>query len=343
MGQPIKEISITGFKSIRQLDAFPLGALNVLIGANGAGKSNFVDFFRLVRALGDGDLDRFVARRGGADSFFYLGPKSTPVMHAAIGGEDYEASLGFEPGAKNELLWVAESTEGGLGASEMNDSANLFTVFAGWTVYHFHDTSELSPMRREGSVYDDQRLRPDASNLPAYLLRLRSADLPAYALIRDTVRLVAPFFDDFFIRVHTRGPAENVLLEWRQRGTDFPFQPYQLSDGTLRFICLATALLQPDLPGTIIIDEPELGLHPHALGVLAGLLRKASHRTQVIVATQSSVLVSEFEPEEIVVVAREGEESTFRRLGSGELSAFLNDYSLGDLWEKNYIDGASNG
>ena len=343
MGQPIKTITIEGFKSIRRLDAFPLGPLNVLIGANGAGKSNFVEFFRLMRALGDRSWEAFVERRGGGDGFFYLGPKVTPGITARVRTAVGFGDVQFAPTADNALTYLIHGTEPAGRVGPDGHMPDVFALFAGWTVYHFHDTSELSPTRREGSVYDDGRLRPDASNLAAYLMRLRTADPAAYGLIRDTVRLVAPFFDDFALRVHARGPAENVRLEWRQRGTDFPFQPYQLSDGTLRFICLATALLQPDLPGTIVIDEPELGLHPHALGVLAGLLRKASHRTQVIVATQSSVLVSEFEPEEIVVVSREGEASTFRRLGSDELAAFLEDYSLGDLWEKNYIDGASNG
>ena len=369
MGQPIKTITIEGFKSIRRLEAFGLGPLNVLIGANGAGKSNFVDFFRLVRAVASHGLQRFVNVNGGADRLLHFGPKVTPRLRAAIGsaGESgYEFEL--EPTATNELVFAKEITwhsDGGEGPTSSGHRESkcllvpegLRPVLAiqsrddfdigvlNLSVYHFHDTSLLAPMRREQSARDYDRLRPDASNIAAFLLRLRTADASAYGLIRDMVRLVLPAFDDFRLRVEDRAGNgdERVRLEWGQKGSDYTFQPFQLSDGTIRFICLATALLQPDPPATVVFDEPELGLHPHALELLAALLQKAAHRTQVIVATQSSVLVSEFEPEDVVVVSREGEASTFRRLAREELAAFLADYSLGELWQKNYIDGASNG
>jgi predicted ATPase len=370
MGHPIKEITIEGFKSIRQLDAFPLGSLNVLIGANGAGKSNFIEFFRLVRAIVNHGLQRFVNLNGGADPLFHMGPKVTPVLQGVIrlGERDgYEFQL--EPSVNNEVVLTQERARIGLDEqlshavgyresqvlnqpslrfeppSPAENGAGFNVIVSGWSVYHFHDTSDLAPMRRDQSVRDDYRIRPDGGNIAAYLLRLQTVDPPAYRMVRDVVRLVLPAFDDFRLRARDRGDNgdEQVRLEWGQRGNEYTFQPFQLSDGTIRFICLATALLQPNPPATVVFDEPELGLHPHALGLLAGLLRKAAHRTQVIVATQSSTLVSEFEPEDIVVVSRQAEASTFRRVGAGELTAFLADYSLGELWQKNYIDGASNG
>ena len=132
---------------------------------------------------------------------------------------------------------------------------------------------------------------------------------------------------------------QETWLEWKQRGSDYPSSPYQMSDGSLRFICLATALLQPEPPSTILLDEPELGLHPHALALLAGLIQKASSRTQVIVSTQSARLIDYFTPEDIIVVEHENDESTFRRLPLDELKQWRDDYSIGELWEMNLLEG----
>ena len=371
MGQAIRTLSIEGFKSIRKLETLELRSLNVLIGANGAGKSNFVDFFRLLRAMADENLAGFVNRQGGADGFFYLGPRTTPKIKAQLRFGDNEYKFELEPSAHNEMV-IAEEAFRYLGGKAKGYWENfgrggkesklkvksdersalgpwwgvghyVYESVSNWTVYHFHDTSALAPMRREQSVRDFDYLRPDASNIAAYLLHLKMKPGPVYPLIRDTVRLIAPFFDDFRLRSEDRGGEERVRLEWTQRGSDFPFQPSQLSDGTLRFICLATALLQPRPPATIVIDEPELGLHPHALEVLAGLLRKAASRTQVLVSTQSAPLLSQFNPQDVIVVSRRDEASEFRHLDPARLSAWLEDYALGELWQKNYVEGASYG
>lgn len=162
---------------------------------------------------------------------------------------------------------------------------------------------------------------------------------PCFDRICDTVRLVAPYFDEFILNPRQQGPEEKIRLEWRQKGSAFPFQPYHFSDGTIRFICLATALLQPNPPSTIVIDEPELGLHPYALEVLAALVKEAGTRTQTILSTQSATLLNHFTPEDVVVVDRKNGESLFRRLDSASLTEWLNDYTLGDLWQKNVLDG----
>jgi predicted ATPase len=197
----------------------------------------------------------------------------------------------------------------------------------------------LSPMRRNQSVRDWEYLRSDASNIAAYLLHLSLHSPQAYSLIRDTVRQIAPFFDDFTLRPETKGPAELVRLEWKQKGSDFPFQPYQLSDGTIRFICLATALLQPNPPSTIVIDEPDLGLHPYAISLLAALMQSASTRTQLIVSTQSPTLLDHFAPEDVIVVNRKNGQSTFQRLNPDELKEWLEEYTVGELWQKNVVEG----
>jgi len=208
-----------------------------------------------------------------------------------------------------------------------------------WIVYHFHDTSEKAGVRRFGTTRDHEHLRRDACNLAAFLMHLQESQTTEYNLIRDTVRLVAPFFNDFKLRPQPNGADTMVQLEWTQKGSDYPFHPSQLSDVTLRFVCLATALLQPSPPATMLFDEPELGLHPYALGVLAGLLKQASERTQVIVSTQSAPLLDHFDVDQIIVVDRKDGASEFRRLEAAALSEWLNDYSLGELWQKNVFEG----
>lgn len=366
MSTSLRQLTLRGFKSIENLEAFPLGQTNVLIGANGAGKSNFIDFFRMLRALADEGLQKLVNEAGGGDGFFFLGPKKTPEMFARLEFGNHAYELELTPTAANTIQIAAERVQytggrghGGLQAissgvmesvlkRRKDDSVisggpgvprYVYDAVSNWTVYHFHDTSMLAPMRRPHSVRDHERFRHDASNVAAYLLHLKQQRPGSYALIRDTVRLIAPFLDDFLLRPESNGSDEKVRLEWRQKGSDFPFQPGQLSDGTIRFICLTVALLQPEPPAAIVIDEPELGLHPYAIGVLADLIRSAAARTQVIVSTQSPTLLDFFDADDVIVVSREKSHSTFSRLDSAHLSKWLEEYSVGELWQKNVVRG----
>jgi predicted ATPase len=366
MSDTIKRISIEGFKSIRRLDNLELRGLNVLIGANGAGKSNFVEFFRLLRAMFDQDLQKFINVGGRADAFLYLGPKTTTriVGDVQFGNNGYKFSL--VPTADNRLIFESEvalfsgNTQYSESLGRGHDEAKLpdrkddpgnwgaqhgvafyvYEAVSRWIVYHFHDTSPESGVRRQGAINDNEYLRPRAENLAAFLFRLQQTNPACYARIRDAVRLAAPFFDDFKLRPVPDNP-ELIQLEWLQRDSDYPFRPGQLSDGTLRFICLATALMQPSPPATMLFDEPELGSHPYALTLLGNLFRQAVQQfgsytsKQVIVSTQSVQLVNEFAPEDVVVVERAQGESIFRRLEPASLSGWLEDYSLGELWQKN--------
>jgi len=363
MGRPIDKITLKGFKSIKDLEDFPLRSLNILIGPNGAGKSNFVDFFRLLRAMADERLQTFVLEQGGADSFFFMGPKFTLRISARLqfGERIYEFELAPTGAADlmigNEQTRLADSSKSsaetwaresnlkrrheGAARREPFDALGIdsYDSVSSLVVYHFHDTSMLAPMRRSGSVRDNEYLRPEAANLAAYLLMLREHHQGVYEKIRATVRLAAPFFDDFKFRPRPSNGDTTLQLEWTQRGSDYPFLVSQLSDGTLRFIALTTALLQPEPPTPILLDEPELGLHPYALNLLAALLKKVATRTQVIVSTQSASLLDNFEAEDVIVVEREKGASTFKRLSSVELEEWLKDYSLGELWEKNIFGG----
>ena len=362
MGTPIDTITLRGFKSIEFLEAFELTSLNVLIGANGAGKSNFVEFFRMLRAMADEAFQNYVLESGGSDGFLFLGPKVSKEISCRVGfGKNWYAHT-LQPTASGSLIIGSETTGyksssntvSGLKESLMKSRKDekspqnsswwgvghyIYASVSNWTVYHFHDTSALAPMRRDQSLRDAERIRPDASNIAAFLLNLQENEVGSYELIRDTVRLIAPYFDNFLLRPQKKGVNEQVRLEWQQKGSDFPFQPNQLSDGTIRFICLATVLLQPQQPATIIIDEPELGLHPYAISMLADLIKSASQRTQVIISTQSPTLLDYFEPEDVVVVNRAQDRSTFERLDAENLKEWLEDYSVGELWQKNVVRG----
>ncbi len=369
MGKSIDKITLKGFKSIENLKEFELKRLNVLIGANGAGKSNFVDFFRMLRAFADEAFQQFVINSGGGDGFLFLGPKVTSGISARIdfGGNAYSFELmpiasGSLQIAKELVVYKKDGIDPkeyddhiGFGSLESALKSNkdeksrwtghlgvshyVYGAVSSWTVYHFHDTSSLAPMRRDQSLRDFDKFRHDASNIASFLLNLKENEPGSYELIRDTVRLIAPFFDDFLLRPQQKGANEQIRLEWQQKGSDFPFQPSHLSDGTIRFICLATALSQPEPPATIIIDEPELGLHPYAISMLADLIQSAAERTQVIVSTQSPTLLDYFEPEDIVVVNRQQGRSSFQRLDADSLSEWMEDYSVGELWQKNVVQG----
>ncbi|MCD6392422.1 MAG: AAA family ATPase [Planctomycetes bacterium] len=348
MGKPIDKLTIKGFKSIRCLEDFELKNLNILVGANGAGKSNFVNFFELFRRAFEDDkfkrkvLESYVEKQGGGDQYFYLGPKFTRSINVQIDcAEMYQFNMSLSPGTGGELLCtfntVAETA--GLHEEEVLGYLNELEggVIRDWVVYHFHDTTALAEVRREHYKRNNEYLRADAGNLAAFLLRIRKKSPETYQKIREVVQLAAPFFDDFLLREDEDG--DDILLEWRQKHTDFLFGPNQLSDGTLRFICLATALLQPDAPKIMLFDEPELGLHPYALTLLAEMFKKASHQTQIIVSTQSATLIDHFQPADIIVVERDKGESVFKRLNAEKLKDWLEDYSLGELWQKNIFGG----
>ena len=373
MAATITEISVRGYKSIERLDRFPLRPMNVLVGPNGAGKSNFVGCVTLLRELADRRLQLHVQIAGGADALLHLGPKVTREVSLRVlldGGLSY--GVGLVPTADNRLVVAREQMYTGVNAdtgtgygpvmlsnddpTETSQSGvagqppgGSFTPvhvarrirqqIAGVVDYHFDDTSTSAGVRRGGGINDDERLRPDASNLAAFLHRIRVTHPDHLERIRDVVRLAAPFFDDFKLRPIPTNP-DMIQLEWTQRGTDYPFRPSQLSDGTLRFICLATALLQPDPPAVIMFDEPELGLHPYALTLLAALFRQvAAGPSQVIVSTQSATLLNEFDAEDVIVVERADGASTFRRLDPAALSEWLDDYAVGDLLQKNVFGG----
>ena len=358
LARPIKSLSIEGFKSICSLEDFPLRDLNVLIGPNGAGKSNFVTFFGFLRELVEGRLQTWVARRGGSDRILSYGVKETAEIRAQISFGDNKYAFTLSPTDDEKLYFSREDliyAENVFSIwpvhfeAEVKDHTKpgkrrradyIYASVASWLVYHFHDTSSTAGMKRWGALHDNAYLRPDASNLAAFLHMLKRRHAKTYSQIVKTIRLAIPFFDDFVLQPRELGPDEyQVMLRWRQNDSDYSYLPSQLSDGSLRFICLVTALLQPDPPATIILDEPELGLHPYAIHLLGALLRSASKRMQVIVATQSTLLLDEFAVDDLIVVQLQNGASVFKRLEEKQFDEWLKEFSVGELWHQNVLGG----
>jgi predicted ATPase len=357
-------VSIEGYKSIRSLEQFTLGSLNVLIGANGVGKSNFVGFFKMLNEIVEGRLKVWTSKQGGSDRVLSYGVKETSALEFEIlfGNNGYGARL--EPTVDSSFTFDWEKLyfngphygitrpQLGSGHNESNlkdeikggNSARVagfcYDAISSWKVFHFHDTSDTAAVKRIGPLHDNETLRSDASNLAAYLYKLSKDNETVYSQVRKTVRLAVPFFDDFVLKpTQLESGEEQIILLWQQADSDYAMWPSQLSDGSIRFICLVTALLQPNPPSTIIIDEPELGLHPYAITLLGALLRSATSRMQVIVSTQSVPLLNEFELRNLIVVEREKGASVFKRLNEDDFETWLEDYSIGELWEKNILGG----
>ncbi|MGC1376016.1 MAG: AAA family ATPase [Anaerolineales bacterium] len=367
----LRRVILNGFKSIKTMD-IELRDLNVLIGANGAGKSNLVSFFKMLNEMMGGQmggrLQEYIGASGYAQSILHFGPKITPQMDAQLEFEvdnaiDIYSMRLFHAG--DTLLFADEKLEYqqqgfpmpkiislGAGhketkireAADAGDKvARVAQVFrhllTHCRVYHFHDTSPTARVRLHSYIGDNRFLMSDAGNLAALLYRLQNENNGlTYRQIVSTIRLIAPFFDDFEIK--PTGPQkQDVKLEWRHKGSDQVFGPHQLSDGTLRAICLITLLMQPELPDLIVVDEPELGLHPYALNIIAALFRKASLDTQVLITTQSSAFLNNFDLEDVIVANRVDMETQFTRLDATDWDAWLEEYSLGEVWEKNVIGG----
>ncbi len=361
----LDSITIRGFKSIASIEKLALGAINLVVGPNGSGKSNFIGAFSFLHSIREGHLREYVLKAGGADKVLHFGSKVTPQLEVHIsfqgGTNQYRVVLGateddqLYPQSEKVYFWNKEKfaepvyeslkTKGGeAGISDPKQVSKTKSYVRdhldSWRLYHFHDTSASSPMKSTADLNDNRYLRPDGSNLSAFLYFLREKHEESYSLIRRAVQRVAPFFDDFHLRPQMLN-SDKIRLEWRHKGTEAYFSSSALSDGTLRFIGLATLFLQPESlrPSVILVDEPELGLHPYAITLLASLVKQASIKTQIILSTQSPLLLDHFQPEDVLVADRVDGSTQLTRLDSARLETWLERYSLGQLWEKNELGG----
>ena len=370
--QILKKLHLAGWKSIED-QTLNLTPLTVVIGANGAGKSNLLSLFKLLNAMfaNTPGFRNYVGLSGFADSLLHYGAKRTPVAEMELtfgtdtGDTTYFARWATATGGT--LIFTEERVEFqrngvanpiivdlGAGHSETNllrsaDEGNQTATVAlrllrSCRLFHFHDTSENCAARMPCYIDANRFLYPDAGNLAAILYQFRKHHATAYRRISATVRQMVPDFDGFVLEPSELNEKQ-ILLKWTHKGRDYEFAPHQLSDGSLRFIALATLLLQPEekLPLLIALDEPELGLHPAALEILAGMATAVSRHRQLVFATQSSVFLDHFEPENIVVVNSRSGTSVFQRLEADKLAAWRADYTMGEIWEKNVVGGGPYG
>lgn len=357
--QFIKAISIKGFKSIKEL-SLPLKKVNILIGENGIGKTNFISAFELLRAIYDKDLQTYVLLKGGANSLLYMGRKQTPDISLELEIE-HDSKLNrfgvllresqdrliidrtytsyyFAP-TWHQQICDKDVLEASIKDDRSGQAYYVSPLLNRFEVYHFHDTGDHSPIKGVKNLDDNIKLHRDGSNLAPFLYFLKERAPKNFSLIEHAVASIAPFFKSFLL-TPDRLAQNKIRLEWLHTFMgDTPMNEWQLSDGTLRFICLATLLLQPNPPQTIIIDEPELGLHPQAINVLSSLIKKASDKSQIIVTTQSVGLIDNFSPEDIIVLNRDGANTSFKRLQADELDAWADEYSIGEMWEMNIFGG----
>jgi len=355
----LQHIKLEGFRSIRKLD-LELLPLNILIGSNGAGKSNFISFFKFMNRLLEKGLQLHVRTQlNGANRTLFFGQKTTDKisldLHFSPNGylaelipttDDtlvfaheyamfYAGEANYHGGNKTYSLAKAGALESELPKPGTSTApAHVARYLQDWKVYHFHDTSDTAKVKFPYSIHANDRLMAQGENLAAFLYGIRDTD--AFTRIVRTIQRVAPFFQDFIFQPEAN---DMIRLRWKHKGSDDYFDATMLSDGTLRFMCLATLLLQPDLPTIILLDEPELGLHPFAMQLLAALMRSASEKTQIIASTQSVTLANQFGWQDLVVVDQIDNASEFRRLKEAEVAQWLTSYKLGDVWEMNVLGG----
>jgi predicted ATPase len=305
-------------------------------------------------------LQNYIAEEAGAENILYNGLKESERLLGSIEFDKTNAySFTLKPNQQGNLFFEYDITRfyhgfGKTGWDEVslgngylesrlkNEEGGRYNYvknyMSSFKIFHFHDTSKTAKIKQKGNLDDNQFLFEDAGNLAAYLYFLQEKYPKSFKKIEMLIRSVAPYFDCFVLEPD-RIREDKIQLSWKQKGSDMRLYAMQLSDGTLRFMALATLLLQPRLPATIIIDEPELGLHPFAINKLAGLIKKASAQSQIIISTQSINLVDNFSPEDIITVDREDNQSVLVRQNSETLKKWLQEYSIGDLWNKNVIGG----
>jgi predicted ATPase len=229
----ISRLMISGYKSIAACD-IRMQKLNVLIGANGAGKSNFIGFFRLIGRILDQQLQASVGSAGGPDAMLHFGRKKTEAINAELyfGFNGYKFSL--TPTQDNRMMFAKESLwwnghgdwrpASGHFESYVESQRSKTRIYAyvvpamrSWRLYHFHDTSTSATVKQIHGINDNEYLREDARNLAAFLYRIKHNYETHYKRIIKLIQTVAPFFGDFHLRPSVNN-SEVIQLEWTELG-----------------------------------------------------------------------------------------------------------------------------
>ena len=362
----LNKIQLTNFRSFYQTEV-NLKNINVLIGGNGSGKSNFISLFTMLNYIYIGRLRDWVINKGGFDNIIYKGIQENESLSVRFFFDAqtkntqniYELSL-----RATEEDYIVDAEKFGLWKDQKNSNPfflqqetnqketklkyladrkneipyDIYSSINDWKVFHFDDVSSNSNKKRPQNLDEGFPLHQEGDNIIAFLYYLKQNAIDAYDKIVEILRFVTPYFDDFILEPEPTHPNK-IKLKWREKNNLKRFNASLISDGTIRFICLSALLLQPTPPKIIVIDEPELGLHPLAISFLAELIKKVSIQTQIICSTQSVTLLNQFEPQDILVVDRTPSGSQINRLNQPELQDWLDEYSLGQLWENNYLGG----
>lgn len=364
----LTSLELQGYKSIAYDTPFRLkfGSVNILLGANGAGKSNVVSFFKMLGYMASGAFQRYVAESGTNQIFLHYGAKKTPAISATIRFEDVQSFdvYSFQLASavpdrliisSEEISWKGRKSQKDKPSrkslqSDFNESAlvsvnddlekEVHNLIAGCKVYQFSDSSATAPMRLASTVESAHYLQSEANNLSSFLYYLKRNYAESYNRIVSYVREVVPQFKDFYLEP----TGDYIALKWEDTSpNDYVLSAHQLSDGSIRFIALATLLLQPEqtMPRVIIIDEPELGLHPYAIERLTEMIKDVSLHSQVIVATQSPALIDGFSPDDVTIIEYDAykQSTVARKLNSTDYTEWLDEYTLSELWDKNIIGG----
>ena len=360
------QVEIKGFKSISTKKPLVLDFCDVtiLLGANGSGKSNIISFFRMLNYMMTGALQKFVARSGSNQNFLHYGSKITPSLSGrikfqkdnAIGAYSFELSQASGEKliiSSEEVSWQKEGEskpfstpvasdykESGLVDNQGLTETIVRTLLQNCKAYQFHDSSATGPLRQASRINTAQYLQSEGNNLASFLYYLKNNYEKEYKRIVSYVKMILPHFGDFYLEPEN----DYVRLNWKDdSGNDYVFSPDQFSDGSIRFIALATLLLQPEktMPAMIIIDEPELGLHPYAIEQLIQMIKDASVHSQVIIATQSPQLIDGFPLEEILVLEQDDttKSTVAHKLDPDQLKEWIEEYTVSELWRKNVIGG----
>lgn len=375
-----ENIRVQGFRRLHDVD-LKLKPLNVMIGANGCGKTTLLDVLALLAASASGNLNETIRDFGGVDSnltnliaakadrarfmAFDLAmsvPGRAPIAyHIALSPkgvayeiaeetltqqrtpttptpfkyfESHHEDVRYFPPNDGLLIpnWEYNPLESSLSQvpKMFQEPEDFRRRLASSTHYHVLDVSQRAPVRLPQQMREARLPGKDGEDLVSCLYTLRETDPDSFETIEDTLRAGFPDFE----RLNFPPVAAGTLaMTWKDTTSKNPFYMHQLSEGTLRFLWLVTLLQSPGLTAVTLIDEPEVSLHPELLSLLAELMREASQRTQLIVATHADRLVRSLKPEEVLAMnVNDDGAAEMTWANDLDLQQWLDEYTLDEVW-----------
>ena len=381
----LTSVKIQGYRPFRNFEA-PLKPLEIIVGANGAGKSSFFEFLKFLRdslyydippEIISGSIGQQIFHIPGLEKFQwdieidrglptgirYLGELMGPVGRTQVSYERVESSQPFsdrysspyiymdiqgnkgvirEPGEKGFTTLTADKLTQDIALKRSNQLTlnamtnpslealyNLREYIREWRFYSSFNIAN-DKIRKSVPIEQEPILHEDAGNLSSVLFYLMTEHRTAFNELQQHLRSVIPGFKG--LTVKARGGPGEVIAFWQESGIDQELSLADLSDGILRLICWICLCVQPNPPSLICIDEPDQGVHPRTLPVLAALFEKASERTQILLATHSSYFLTQFDISQIAVMRKENGEAKFIKPGNSQvLKDMLNDFGSDEI------------